>query len=94
VSVTPVQDLRRIAEAVSELRGRTVQDVEIRSDCRQLRLTLSDGQLLLVSVLLDESGRPRLDVDLLRTGDEVSQRQLEVRFETETEAEAEAEAEA
>lgn len=80
VSITPVQDLRRIAEAVGELRGRTVQEVEIRKDCRQLRLTLTDGQLLLVSVLMDESGRPRLDVDLLRTGDD-TQRQLEVRFE-------------
>jgi hypothetical protein len=81
VSVTPVQDLRRIAEAVGELRGRTVQEVEIRSDCRQLRLTLSDGQQLLVSVLLDDSGKPRLDVDLLRTPEDASQRQLEVRFE-------------
>lgn len=82
MSVTPVQDLRRIAEAVGELRGRTVQDVEIRKDCRQLRLTLTDGQLLLVSVLLDESGRPRLDVDFLHTADD-SRRQLEVRFEAE-----------
>lgn len=81
MSVTPVQDLRRIAEAVGELRGRTVQEVEIRSDCRQLRLILSDGQQLLVSVLLDESGRPRLDADLLRTVEDLSQRQLEVRFE-------------
>jgi hypothetical protein len=79
VSVTPVQDLRRIAEAVGQLRGQSVQDVEIRSDCRQLRVLLTDGQLLLISVLLDDAGKPRLDVDLLRASDD-AQRQLEVRF--------------
>ncbi|MGD2136123.1 MAG: hypothetical protein PVF27_08185 [Gemmatimonadales bacterium] len=80
MSQTPVQDLRRIAEAVAQLRGKTVHDVEIRADCRQLRVILTDGQLLLVSVLLDEDGRPRLDVDLLQTSAEAAQRQLEVRF--------------
>ena len=80
MSLTPVQDLRRIAEAVGQLRGQSVQDVEIRSDCRQLRVLLTDGQLLLVSVLLDEAGKPRLDVDLLRASED-TQRQLEVRFE-------------
>lgn len=79
MSQTPVQDLRRIADAVEQLRGGTVKDVELRSDCRQLRVALTDGQLLLVSVLLDEDGRPRLDVDMLRTADD-TQRQLEVRF--------------
>jgi len=81
VSLTPVQDLRRIAEAVGQLHGETVQDVEIRSDCRQLRVTLTNGQLLLISVLLDDAGKPRLDVDLLRAAVETDQRQLEVRFE-------------
>lgn len=53
----------------------------MRSDCRQLRLTLEDGQILQVSVLLDESGKPRLDVDLLRPADGVATPgQLEVRF--------------
>ncbi|MGD8727472.1 MAG: hypothetical protein PVH40_07485 [Gemmatimonadales bacterium] len=80
MALTPVQDLRRIAEAVRGLHGHAVQHVEIRSDCRQLKLTLDDGQLLLVSVLLDEDGRPRLDVDLVRAMDDVTQRQLEVRF--------------
>lgn len=80
MSVTPVQDLRRIAEAVGELTGHVVQHVEIRSDCRQLKITLDSGQLLLVSVLLDDSGRPRLDVDLLRAIDDIAHRQLEVRF--------------
>ena len=81
MSLTPVQDLRRIAEAVGQLHGETVQDVEIRSDCRQLRVTLTNGQLLLISVLLDDAGKPRLDIDLLRAAEEIDQRQLEVRFE-------------
>lgn len=80
MSQTPVQDLRRIAEAVAQLRGQTVHDVEIREDCRQLRIALTEGQLLLISVLLDDDGRPRLDVDLLRAADDAAQRQLEVRF--------------
>lgn len=79
MSLTPVQDLRRIAEAVSQLRGQSVKDVEIRADCRQLRVLLTDGHLLLISVLLDDAGKPRLDVDLLKATEE-SQRQLEVRF--------------
>lgn len=82
MSVTPVQDLRRIAEAVGQLHGRTVQEVEIRSDCRSLRLTLGDGQMLLVSALVDDAGKPRLDVDLLRAIEDIAaQGQLEVRFE-------------
>jgi hypothetical protein len=81
VSATPVQELRRIAEAVAQLRGETVEEVEVRHDCRQLRVTLTGGQLLLISVLVDDSGKPRLDVDLLRTVEQVAQRQLEVRFE-------------
>jgi hypothetical protein len=81
VSLASVQDLRRIAEAVEQLRDRRVHDVVMRSDCRQLRLTLEDGQILQVSVLLDESGKPRLDVDLLRPAEGGSSPgQLEVRF--------------
>ena len=80
MALTPVQDLRRIAEAVGGITGHAVAHVEIRSDCRQLKVTLDDGQLLLVSVLLDEDGKPRLDVDLLRAVEDVTHRQLEVRF--------------
>lgn len=81
MSLTPVQDLRRIAEAVRQLRGQTVQDVEVRSDCRSLRLTLTDGQILLVSVITDDSGKPRLDVDLLHPLAEAAMHgQLEVVF--------------
>jgi len=69
-----------MAEAVGHLRDRTVHDVLMRSDCRQLRITLEDGQILLVSVLLDEGGKPRLDVDLVRGTEETPHSQLEVRF--------------
>lgn len=81
MSLTPVQELRRIAEAVGQVPGHTVQDVEIRADCRQLRVTLDDGKILLISVLLDDGGKPRLDVDLVRLEEVVPTRQLEVRFE-------------
>ena len=77
--LTSVRDLRRIADAVAHLRERTVHDVSIRSDCRQLRVTLDDGQMLLLSVLLDEAGKPRLDADLLRAAED-SHGQLEVEF--------------
>jgi hypothetical protein len=62
------------------MRERVVQDVSIRSDCRQLRITMEDGQTLLLSVLLDEAGKPRLDADLVRATDESQQGQLEVPF--------------
>ncbi len=81
MSTNSVSELRRIAEAVGQLRDRTVLDVSMRSDCRQLRLILDDDRTLLVSVLLDEFGRPRLDVDVLRPADARSSAQLEVRFE-------------
>lgn len=72
-------DLRRIADAVDQLRDRRVTNVSIRSDCRQLRLGLDDGRTLLVSVLLDDRSRPRLDVDVLHPPSTMPG-QLEVRF--------------
>ena len=80
MTIASLQELRRIAEAVGHLRDRTVQDVIIRSDCRQLRITMEDGQVLLVTVLVDDGGKPRLDADLIRAVDEAPQGQLEVRF--------------
>ena len=80
MTLASLQELRRIAEAVGHMRERVVQDVSIRSDCRQLRITLEDGQSLLISVLLDEAGKPRLDADLVRAADEAATGQLEVRF--------------
>jgi len=80
VPIAPVQELRRIADAVAHLRDRVVTDVVLRSDCRQLRVTLEDGQILLVSVTMDEAGKPRLDADLVRLADAGMTGQLEVRF--------------
>jgi len=81
MTIASVTDLRRIADAVEQLRDRMVQDVTIRSDCRQLRLVLDDGRTLLVSVLLDDYGKPRLDVDVLHPPEQRVRGQLEVRFE-------------
>jgi len=81
VSLASVHDLRRIADAVAHLRDRQVVDIVLRSDCRQLRVVLDDGQTLFVAVVTDEQGRPRLDADLIRTPEEVATGQLEVHFE-------------
>lgn len=80
MTTAQVQDLRRIAEALGQLHGHTVETVEIRSDCRLFRIAFSDGRLLLVSALVDETGKPRLDVDFLRSPEEASHGQLEVPF--------------
>lgn len=80
MSSAQVQDLRRIAEALGQLHGHTVETVEIRSDCRLFRVAFSDGRMLVVSALLDETGKPRLDVDFLRTPEAALHRQLEVPF--------------
>ncbi len=80
--VTSIKDLRRIVDAVEQLHDQTVHDAVIRSDCRQLRLALDDGRILLVSALLDDVGKPRLDVDVLGAPDAKAQSrsQLEVHF--------------
>ena len=77
LAIASVKDLRRIADAVGQLRDRTIHDVEVRSDCRQLRVTLDDGRLLLVSVFVDEGGVTRLDVDVLRPSPDEDGRQIE-----------------
>ncbi len=79
--IASVQDLRRIAEAMGQIRGHTIHEVEIRSDCRSLRVKFDDGQILLVSALTDDAGKPRLDVDLLHPHiDDTIPGQLEVVF--------------
>jgi hypothetical protein len=82
VSLASVHDLRRIADAVAHLRDRQVVDVVLRSDCRQLRVVLDDGQTLFLAVVMDDDGRPRLDADLIRTPEDAATGQLEVHFET------------
>jgi hypothetical protein len=53
----------------------------MRSDRRQLRIEMADGQLLVVGVDSDESRRPQLEVDVIRPRAEQGN-QLEVRFES------------
>ena len=81
--VRPVslQDLRRIAETLAAVRGRTVGGATMPSDRPQLRIDLADGQLLVVSMDADDSGRPQLEVDVVRQPAEHGN-QLEVRFES------------
>jgi hypothetical protein len=45
-----------------------------------MRITFTEGRILLVSVMLDDGGKPRLDVDLLRAPEAVAHGQLEVPF--------------
>lgn len=80
MNTASVHELRRIAEAVERLRDRVVQDVSIRSDCRQLKIRLNDGEILLVSAQADDNGRPRLDVDLVKFTETPPTSQLEVPF--------------
>lgn len=82
MSLASVLDLRRIADAVAHLRDRQVADIVLRSDCRQLRIVLDDGQTLFLAAVVDDEGRPRLDADLIRTPEEAATGQLEVHFDT------------
>lgn len=79
MSLASLHDLRRIADAVAHLRERQIADIVLRSDCRQLRIVLDDGQTLFLGVVMDDAGRPRLDADLIRSPEE-STGQLEVHF--------------
>ncbi|HEU5170330.1 MAG TPA: hypothetical protein VFU46_07325 [Gemmatimonadales bacterium] len=79
MSQVPLQDLRRVAEALGTLRGRLVSEAVMRSDLRQLRLELADGTLVVLGIAPDASGRGRLEVDVVRRA--ADQHQLEVRFE-------------
>ena len=76
-----LQDLRRVAESLAALRGRTVTGAVMRSDLRHLRIELEGGLLAVVAVGTDGEGRPRLEVDVVRPAEAPSS-QLEVRFES------------
>jgi hypothetical protein len=82
-SLRPVslQDLRRIADTLAALRDHIVVGAVMRSDRRQLRVEMTDGQLLVVGVDVDADGRPQLEVDVVRPAAEHGS-QLEVRFES------------
>lgn len=73
------QDLRRIADSLAALRGKSLTVAVMRSDLRQLRLETDDGLMMVLTVEQDEAGRPRLEVDVVRQPEEPG-RQLEVRF--------------
>lgn len=75
------QDLRRIADSLGALRGKSVAAAIMRSDLRQLRLETEDGLMMVLTVETDEAGRPRLEVDVVRPPEEPG-RQLEVRFDS------------
>ncbi len=77
----PLQELRRVAESLGVLRGRTVTNVVMRSDLRQLRLELDDGTLAVIALGQDPDGRARMEVDVVRPP-EAPAPQLEVRFES------------
>lgn len=81
MSQVTFQDLRRVADSLALLKGRTVVDASVRSDFRQLKLELSDGMVVVIAVESAEGGPPRLSVDVVRLPEERS-RQLEVRFDT------------
>ncbi|MEE8478068.1 MAG: hypothetical protein V3S19_06840 [Gemmatimonadales bacterium] len=77
----PVQDLRRVAEALLQLHGRSVVAASMRSDLRQVKIELADGLVIVVAADIDEDGRPRLEVDVVRLMEDPS-RQLEVHFDS------------
>ena len=81
MSQVTLHDLRRVADSLARLKGRSVSEASIRSDFRQLKLELSDGLVLVVALGADEAGRPQLQVDVVLQPDDPS-RQLEVRFDS------------
>ena len=51
------QDLRRIADSLASLRGKSVAAAVMRSDLRQLRVETEDGLMMVLTVEIDEPGR-------------------------------------
>jgi hypothetical protein len=78
----PVQDLRRVAASLQQLRGHTIVDCVLRSDLRQLKVELTDGRILVIGIELDEAGRQQhLTVDIAAPLEEFA-RQLDVGLDT------------
>ncbi|MDP3910702.1 MAG: hypothetical protein Q8Q14_09950 [Gemmatimonadales bacterium] len=74
-------DLRRIALAVSRLRGEGVKHVTVRSDIRHLKVEFESGLILVIAAERDAQGRPRLEVDVVDAPpDAALKQQIEVRF--------------
>lgn len=77
LTTVPLPDLRRVAATLAGLAGRRVVDATLTTDRRQLRLTLDDGEILVVRIEADPQGRAHLEVDVVRAG-EPRQDQLEL----------------
>lgn len=73
----PMQDLRRVARSLQDLRGERIDECVMRSDLRHLKMELSGGRILVIGIEADEQGRPHLAVDVVMPSDEAS-RQLDV----------------
>jgi hypothetical protein len=83
VSTASLQDLRRVVNAVTRLRGETVKQVTVRSDVRHVKVEFASGLILVISAERDEQGRPRLEVDVVEAtqeGGAGQKQQIEVRF--------------
>lgn len=73
-----VQDLRRVAASLQQLRGHQIAECVLRSDLRQLKIELADGRIVVIGIELDEAGRQQhLSVDVATPMEDFS-RQLEV----------------
>jgi hypothetical protein len=77
ITTVPLPDLRRVAATLAGLSGRRVLEAALTTDRRQLRLTMDDGEILVVRLEADTQGRAHLEVDVVRAG-EPRQDQLEL----------------
>ena len=65
----PLPDLRRVVATLAGLSGRRVVDATLTTDRRQLRLTMDDGEILVVRLESDSQGKAHLEVDVVRAGE-------------------------
>ena len=56
---------KHAVDAVSQLRGHTVESVAVRDDCRLLRVAREDGRQRLLSPRVAEDGKARFDADIV-----------------------------
>jgi hypothetical protein len=84
LTTAPLPDLRRVAATLAGIRGRSIVDASLTTDLRQLRLTLNDGELLVIRIEADDFGRFHLEADVVRPGEHHhEQLELDGRHETE-----------
>lgn len=69
LTTVPLPNLRRVAATLAGVRGRAIVDASLTTDLRQLRLTLDDGELLVIRIESDNFGRHHLEVDVVRPGE-------------------------